>query len=273
MLKYRVITAVILALIAAGTILFLETLYVAILFLILLFLAMRELINLTISEKLVIQLFIASLFTAAFVISLFYMELSHHYLQLYVADLMWVIVTIGLFFYRFSGQNSALVKLLQWIFAGLLLWFCVHALLLIHLHIPQGGWMLMYLLTLVWVADIGAYFAGRKFGKHKLAPSISPGKTWQGVAGGLVLNVLWISIVYQLSDGWGLGFGYFLMLGLVTSMISVVGDLYESILKREAGQKDSGVLLPGHGGVLDRLDSIIAAAPVFVTGLYLAGMI
>ena len=128
---------------------------------------------------------------------------------------------------------------------------------------------MIYLLTLVWVADIGAYFSGRRYGRHKLAPGISPGKTWEGVAGGLVLNALWISLVFLLSDGWGISYLSFLVLGLITSAISVVGDLYESILKREAGLKDSGKLLPGHGGVLDRIDSIIAATPVFISGLYM----
>ncbi|MGB5329110.1 MAG: phosphatidate cytidylyltransferase, partial [Gammaproteobacteria bacterium] len=106
---------------------------------------------------------------------------------------------------------------------------------------------------------------------HKLAPSISPGKTWEGVIGGLLANLVWIVGVYQLSSGWDLGFAQFLIISLATSLISVVGDLFESILKREAGVKDSGKLLPGHGGVMDRIDSVIAAAPVFVAGIFIAG--
>ena len=132
---------------------------------------------------------------------------------------------------------------------------------------------MLYLLTLVWVADIGAYFCGRRFGKHKLAPGISPSKTWEGVFGGIGCNLIWILIVYQLSDGWGLTLWQFILIGLATSAISVVGDLYESVLKREAGAKDSGTLLPGHGGVLDRIDGVIAAAPVFVSGLYAMGTV
>ena len=131
----------------------------------------------------------------------------------------------------------------------------------------------MYLLSLVWVADIGAYFSGRNFGKRKLAPNISPSKTWEGVAGGIILNLVWMLIVFQLSGGWEIVFWQFLLIGLATSIISVVGDLYESILKREALVKDSGTLLPGHGGVLDRIDSVIAATPVFITGLYIVGAV
>ena len=150
-----------------------------------------------------------------------------------------------------------------------LLWICVHG--LVYLQEAYGGGLLLYLFSLVWIADIGAYFSGRKFGKHKLAPAISPGKTWEGVIGGLLANLVWIVGVYQLSSGWDLGFAQFLIISLATSLISVVGDLFESILKREAGVKDSGKLLPGHGGVMDRIDSVIAAAPVFVAGIFIAG--
>ena len=148
-----------------------------------------------------------------------------------------------------------------------LLWICLHD--LVYLHEVYGAGMLLYLLSLVWIADTGAYFSGRKFGKHKLAPTISPGKTWEGLVGGLLANLVWIISIYQLSSGWGLGLPQFLLISLATTLISVVGDLFESILKREAGVKDSGKLLPGHGGVLDRVDSVIAAAPVFVAGIFI----
>ncbi|MBT8436567.1 MAG: phosphatidate cytidylyltransferase, partial [Gammaproteobacteria bacterium] len=141
----------------------------------------------------------------------------------------------------------------------------------VYLHYVYGGEMLLYLFSIVWIADIGAYFSGRRFGKRKLAPAISPGKTWEGFCGGLVANLLWIIGIYFFSTGWGFGFLQFVLIGVATSLISVVGDLFESILKREAGVKDSGKLLPGHGGVLDRIDSLIAASPVFVAGTFLAG--
>jgi phosphatidate cytidylyltransferase len=123
----------------------------------------------------------------------------------------------------------------------------------------------------VWIADIGAYFSGKRFGRNKLAPSISPGKTREGLFGGLLANVPWMFLVYWYSDGWGLALVPFLLVGFATSLVSVVGDLFESVLKREAGVKDSSRLLPGHGGVLDRVDSVIAATPVFLCGVVAAG--
>ena len=149
----------------------------------------------------------------------------------------------------------------------------MHGLVYLQRQFEPGEWILLYLLTLVWVADIGAYFSGRRFGKNKLAPTISPGKTREGVAGGLLANLCWMLVVYLLVDGWGIDLMLFLVIGVATVAISVVGDLSISILKREAGVKDSGRLLPGHGGILDRIDSVIAASPIFVSGLFIAGFV
>lgn len=129
---------------------------------------------------------------------------------------------------------------------------------------PGGEWLVVYLMFLVWGADSGAYFAGHRFGRHKLAPNISPGKTWEGVAGGLItvflLAVPTGYLVWQFrSDSLVL----WIVISLATGLISVLGDLYESRIKRIAGVKDSGTLIPGHGGVLDRIDAFTAAAPVF----------
>ncbi len=127
------------------------------------------------------------------------------------------------------------------------------------------------LLALVAAADIGAYFAGRSLGRRKLAPAISPGKTVEGLLGGLasaalVALVAWLVLPLPASP-WA-----WLALGVVTAAFSVIGDLGESQLKRMAGVKDSGTLLPGHGGVLDRVDGLLAAAPVFFLLLGLAGL-
>ena len=130
--------------------------------------------------------------------------------------------------------------------------------------------LLLYLLILIASADTGAYFGGRQWGKHKLAPRVSPGKTWEGVAAGMVC-VSVVALIYCFSmdlhqQGWSSVF-VFVGISLVTAIFSVAGDLTESLYKREAGLKDSGTILPGHGGVLDRIDSLTAAAPVFLSCL------
>lgn len=141
------------------------------------------------------------------------------------------------------------------------------------LRIPaHGAWLVMFLFVLIWGVDSGAYFAGRYFGKHKLAVHVSPGKTIEGVIGG-AMTALVIGAVgaywFGLSPNkWALWF----LLILITSAFAVLGDLLESMLKRNAGVKDCSAILPGHGGVLDRIDSLTAAAPIFVLGLLLFGV-
>ena len=133
-----------------------------------------------------------------------------------------------------------------------------------------GNWLIMAVMVLVWGADIGAYFSGRKFGKRKLAPKVSPGKSWEGVFGGLVLSLL-ITLVVGIVRDWSVGEMVAALVGAaVVVLISVVGDLTESMFKRQAGIKDSSNLLPGHGGVLDRIDSLTAAIPVFAVLLWMA---
>ena len=139
-------------------------------------------------------------------------------------------------------------------------------------HWPLGNWLIMAVMVLVWGADIGAYFSGRAFGKRKLAPQVSPGKSWEGVYGGLALSLVITAIVGLVRD-WTVAE---LLKGLIGAavivFISVVGDLTESMFKRQSGIKDSSNLLPGHGGVLDRIDSLTAAIPVLAVLLWMAGL-
>ena len=131
-----------------------------------------------------------------------------------------------------------------------------------------GAWLILMAVLICVLADIGGYFSGRQFGRNKLAPNVSPGKTWEGFWGGLGLNLVFAgALVY---------FGSFslpLILSIIVpaSLASVLGDLVESMVKRHRGIKDSSALLPGHGGVLDRVDSITAAVPVFALSVLLTG--
>ncbi len=271
MLKQRVITAIVLAVVLVGTILMPDPLWTRILFAGVLFASTRELLTLTLNSAGLPTVIASALFALLFWWSLSVAEPILIFWQSLAGLVLWMLIACALFGYRHSGNWSLLARVLVLGLGLDLLWICVHG--LVYLHQVYGAEMLLYLFSLVWVADIGAYFSGRKFGKHTLAPAISPGKTWEGLGGGLVASFVWILLIYQVSSGWGLGWLQFLLIGIVTSLMSVVGDLFESILKREAGVKDSGNLLPGHGGILDRIDSIIAASPVFVAGILLAGSI
>tara|TARA_R110002072_G_scaffold84388_8_gene191362 strand:+ start:19457 stop:20293 length:837 start_codon:yes stop_codon:yes gene_type:complete len=141
------------------------------------------------------------------------------------------------------------------------------------LSFPPGGLLMVVLVIVAAAADIGAYFSGKRFGKHKLAVLVSPAKTWEGFWGGVAAcTLLAILLWYLLPERAAhIGMASVVAVILSTSLASVIGDLTVSMVKRESGVKDSGSLLPGHGGVLDRLDSLCAAAPVFALGLLLAG--
>ncbi|WP_159565838.1 phosphatidate cytidylyltransferase [Budvicia diplopodorum] len=125
-----------------------------------------------------------------------------------------------------------------------------------------GAWWLLYVMFLVWGADSGAYAFGKMFGKHKLAPRVSPGKTLEGLVGGLATSAL-LAWLFSLYAPLNISLNTLLICSVIAVMASVLGDLTESMFKREAGIKDSGNLIPGHGGILDRIDSLTAAVPVF----------
>ncbi|KTD23834.1 phosphatidate cytidylyltransferase [Legionella lansingensis] len=177
--------------------------------------------------------------------------------------LLWVLILVAVLFFPKSQD----VWGFRWVVvvAGVIV-LPVFAQSMISIHyLNQGKALILYFLLLIWAADIGAYLIGRQWGRHKLIPAVSPGKTIEGSVGGLMLS-LFVSLG---------GYFYFhpqatvnwFVLAFATALISILGDLFISILKRRAKLKDTGHLLPGHGGVLDRLDSMIAASPLFYCGL------
>ncbi len=162
---------------------------------------------------------------------------------------------------RYPTSIPPIVAAICGVFVLLPAWLATGHLILVE---PEGAELILLALVIVWGADIGAYFVGRKFGRVRLAPRVSPNKTWEGLLGGLLGTTFGASLG-GLYFGWPLA--EFVPLGLSVGAISVLGDLTVSMFKRNAGLKDSGGLFPGHGGLLDRIDSVVAAVPLFVIGL------
>jgi len=135
-------------------------------------------------------------------------------------------------------------------------------------HLQRADpWLVFLLFAIVWLGDTGAYYVGRRLGRHKMAPVVSPNKTWEGAAGGFVVSVA-AAAVWSACRLGRLDFGL-LAVAALTALAAQVGDLLESLIKRGAGVKDSGHVLPGHGGVLDRMDAMLFAAPVMLLGFWL----
>jgi len=168
-------------------------------------------------------------------------------------------------------QALLMKRILALMLASLVLALFGHGAIILHQSSLLGPQQLLFVMILVWLADTGGYFAGKRWGKTALAKAISPNKTWEGVAGALVLGGIWAFIGYGLGLSDSVSLPQWLLLSFATLLISIVGDLFESLFKRSHNVKDSGNLLPGHGGMLDRIDSLIAAVPVFTTGLFLLG--
>ena len=187
---------------------------------------------------------------------------------LLLVGLFWLLITALLVLRRRPlGQVNGMRPLVL-LGGGILLVIAWYAVLGLHQREAVGPSLVLFLFVLIWVADSGAYFAGRAWGERKLAPAVSPGKTWTGAAGALGGAVICALVLDQLAL-LSLSIASLVLLCLLATIASIGGDLFESLLKRQAGVKDSGTLLPGHGGALDRIDSLIAAAPVFTVGLFM----
>jgi phosphatidate cytidylyltransferase len=185
-------------------------------------------------------------------------------LVLAVAVLWWLVALAWIVFAprRVAPWSAAVAGLLAIVPAWLAL-VCLR-------FAPQGSQWVLFALVLVCLGDVGAFFSGRRFGRVRLAPEVSPGKTWEGVLGGVA-----VSAVVAIAGGlwFDVPLVSFLPLCLVVVGLSIVGDLTESLLKRAAGLKDSGTIFPGHGGVMDRIDSLTSASPALVLGLTLLGVV
>ncbi|MBV1906078.1 MAG: phosphatidate cytidylyltransferase [Pseudomonadales bacterium] len=184
-------------------------------------------------------------------------------------SLFWVWALIMVFIYP-AGNHWLSVRLVH-LAVGLLLMLGAWMGLVLLKRLPEGEWLLLWTMILVWGADVGAYFSGKTFGTHKLAPAISPGKTREGAVGGVLVAVAaTLALVFIVPAYKTFQLPLWLWAGLAVSLavLSVAGDLFESIVKRSAGVKDSGSIFPGHGGLLDRIDALIAVIPVFSCIMY-----
>jgi phosphatidate cytidylyltransferase len=193
--------------------------------------------------------------------------------DIYLAAALWWLVVLGMLvrLRQTGGGSEQGVSLATAVAGQLVLVPAWLALVALHAREPAGPGLLLFLLVMIWLADTGAYFAGRRWGKTRLAPGISPGKTWEGVGGAVAAMVLSSLLLYHWGVLAGVAWPAVLLLCLLAGCFSIVGDLFESLVKRRRGVKDSGNLLPGHGGVLDRIDSLTAAAPVFLFALTVMG--
>ena len=184
---------------------------------------------------------------------------------LLIGMLWWCVAFICVL--RYPMKIRPVVGAISGVLVILPAWVSLINLLAVPGHGPE---YVLFVLLIVWAADIGAYFVGRRLGHTKLAPNVSPGKTWEGFAGGLVG-----AVGVAMCGSWWFGWQPWILIPLAISIaaISVVGDLTVSMFKRNAGLKDSGNLFPGHGGVLDRIDSVTAAVPLFALAAAWAGLL
>ncbi|MBX9403816.1 phosphatidate cytidylyltransferase [Lysobacter sp. BMK333-48F3] len=188
-----------------------------------------------------------------------------------VGVVWWLLALLWLQRFQFASNHETYARAFKLAAAALSVIPAWCALAWIHAEGPNGHWWLLTALAVVWAADSGAYFAGRKFGMLKLAPRVSPNKTVEGLIGGAIAGVA-AGVGFSLLAGARTEqLHWIALVSLAAVLFSVIGDLFESLLKRHVGVKDSGHLIPGHGGILDRIDGVLAALPVFALGKAIFG--
>ena len=254
MLKTRIITALILAPSVIAAIYLLPLTWFAGFFFLLAALAANEFAQLAGWQSPLLRYSYCSALAVLVVLSWIQPQLA--VFGLIIGGLVWLLAP--LLVVSFPRGQALVAQGWPVALAGLMICWAAWLALVFVRSAPDGATWLLWAMLLVWGADIGAYFTGKRFGQRKLAPAVSPGKTWEGVWGGFAVAMLACTLLL-------LAMGQFTLLWLpVTGLLivlSVFGDLFESVLKRVKGVKDSGTLLPGHGGVLDRVDSLIAVLP------------
>ena len=269
MLKQRIITGLILALAFLSAVIFLPTEALAVVLGGAMMVAAWEWTRLAVLNKVESLLFYLAMAAGMLGLYCFPEELQVDQWLLWTALLWWSGITVIILRYKpvevdHSKGVVRLSKAMMGLVALLPAWW---SLVQLHNYGSFGFELFIFTFLIVWFADVGAYFAGKSLGKNKLAPNVSPGKTIEGMLGGLVSVVLLSLVASVWFEFKGQQQLLFIVLSAVVAIYSVFGDLFESLMKRQAGIKDSSNLLPGHGGVLDRIDSVLAAAPLFLFAL------
>lgn len=270
MLKKRILTALALALVLVTTLFWLPALAFQLFMALVVALVAFEWAALAGWRGVVRMAYVSSIVLGGAALVFSPMSAVFHLGLLIAGVVLWALLSLRVFLGAHVPNvfHHARFKLLL---APLVLWPAWFALERLH-GLPAGAWWVFGTLMVVWVADSSAYFAGRMFGRLKLAPHISPGKTVEGLIGALLGVMAYALIAHRFEPFSQLPLWAWCGLAVTVTLFSVIGDLHESLLKREAGVKDSGTLLPGHGGVFDRVDSLLAAAPIMAFGLYLFGI-
>jgi phosphatidate cytidylyltransferase len=205
-----------------------------------------------------------------FFVTVLFLQNTNINLAIILTSLVWWMISIPLLLnFPFKDKNILHVKLVKGVVGIILLLATMVSMILIRSNPQFGPEFILYAILLIWFADSGAYFAGRALGKNKLLPNVSPGKTWEGVAGAILITLITSLVALNILNISSSHTIPFIFVTLVTVVYSIVGDLSESMFKRMSHIKDSGHLLPGHGGILDRIDSLMSALPVFFAGLWL----
>ncbi len=255
MLKQRTLTAILMLAIFCIVLFALPNLYFAIASFLLMAVAMYELGRMYKFSFTMQTIMILS--TAIFGFGAYFSQYDSSQIIRFVSVIMWCFIAPAILI----GQPKQLNKFMVFILALVIFVPAFYALFM--LRGLLGAWQLLSILMIAWIADTGAYFVGKKFGRHKLSPAISPGKSLEGAIGGLIFVLIYLLILkyYNLTI-YLYNYSAVFKFGLILCTVSIIGDLIESWFKRVAGVKDSGNILPGHGGVFDRVDSLVAVLAI-----------
>lgn len=271
MLKHRIVTALLLIPLVLFTIVSSNSIYFCALIALTTILAAREWARLL--KLNTVGFTIYALFNAVIVLGFYFYDQSVIYIYLaIIAAIFWCFAFVVIVAYQRGVKLMPKTTWLLLIIGQLLLVSMWGSLYFIKVNLAEGTVLILFLIFIIWGADSGAYFVGRSFGKRRMASNVSPGKTWEGTTGGFVFAIV-IGVVFIKFTSIGEeDFKMIIFTTLAVVLFSIIGDLFESIMKREANIKDSGQLLPGHGGMLDRIDSLMAASPICLLAYIYIGM-